>query len=89
MTLSRRRFLSNLLAAPVVIRTPGLLMPVRPVWPTLDQMLWGGSEVHRYFLNGIDYIPRIEYVGRYDYFIDQLGHPRRIRHLEPRRVYPC
>lgn len=31
MILTRRRALLGLLAAPVIIRTPGLLMPVRPV----------------------------------------------------------
>jgi len=30
--MNRRGFLTGLLAAPVVITTPGLLMPVRPVW---------------------------------------------------------
>ena len=29
--LSRRGFLSGLLAAPVIIRTPGLLMPIKPL----------------------------------------------------------
>lgn len=38
MTLTRRTFLSGALAAPVVITTPGLLMPVKPVLvgPALD-----------------------------------------------------
>jgi hypothetical protein len=28
--LSRRGFIGSLLAAPVIIRTPGLLMPIKP-----------------------------------------------------------
>lgn len=31
MILTRRSFLTGLLAAPIIIRTPGLLMPVRPL----------------------------------------------------------
>ena len=31
MALNRRGFLGGLLAAPAIIRTPGLLMPVRPL----------------------------------------------------------
>lgn len=30
--MNRRCFITGLLSAPVVITTPGLLMPVRPVW---------------------------------------------------------
>ena len=32
--IHRRRFLVGLLAAPAIIRTPGLLMPVKPPAPT-------------------------------------------------------
>jgi len=31
MGLDRRKFLSGLLAAPAIIRSPGLLMPIRPL----------------------------------------------------------
>lgn len=37
MTISRRTFLSGLLAAPAIITTPGLLMPTVPVYGRLDR----------------------------------------------------
>ena len=42
MILSRRGFLAGLgaaLAAPAVIRTPGLLMPVRSIVPAIEPLL--------------------------------------------------
>jgi len=33
--MKRREFLTGLLAAPLVVKTPGLLMPVKPVKPAI------------------------------------------------------
>jgi hypothetical protein len=33
--INRRRFVQGLLALPAIVRTPGLLMPVRPIRPQL------------------------------------------------------
>lgn len=39
MMLARRGFLTGLLAAPAIVRTPGLLMPVKPAVLTLPRLL--------------------------------------------------
>lgn len=35
--LTRRSLVTTLLAAPVIIRTPGLLMPIKVLKPELDE----------------------------------------------------
>lgn len=34
--MNRRSFLAGLIAAPAIIKTPGLLMPVKPILKTFD-----------------------------------------------------
>lgn len=52
--IQRRKFLTSLLAAPAVIRTPGLLMAVKPVtspiFYLLDEMppVWAGPGLSPY-----------------------------------------
>lgn len=42
--ISRRRFLQGLVAAPAVILTPGLLMKIKPVLPSMEEWMVAYSE---------------------------------------------
>jgi hypothetical protein len=54
VNLSRRRFLTGAVAAPAIILTPGLLMPVRKLWtpPTWEEVIRDMQDA--YIVTGVD-----------------------------------
>lgn len=53
MNLSRRLFLTGLIAAPVIVR-PGILMPVKPVTMTATEAAYRMEQFKAEFMAGFD-----------------------------------
>ena len=62
MTISRRGFLGSIIAAacaPAIIRTPGLLMPIKPVLVGVTGGGWsgyGGATATTWTIEGLDFL---------------------------------
>lgn len=65
MILSRRRVLSGLIAAPAIITTPGLLMPVRSFMSYEQAVAWVDTEMPK-AINHILGIPWQRMLGESD-----------------------